>query len=52
MAGEHIEAGPTPEGDEVCRQCSNIYFTDADGYDGLCPTCADEEYGEPYDDAT
>lgn len=52
MAGEHIEAGLTPEGDEVCRECGTIYSTDADGYDGLCPTCADVEYGEPDDSDT
>lgn len=50
MAREHIDAGLTPEGDEVCRQCSTIYSTDADGYDGLYPTCADVEYAEPDDE--
>lgn len=39
----------------VCRECgdfpgSETYGTEGDGYDGLCPKCADEAHGEEEDE--
>lgn len=28
--------------DDVCRCCGDPYSSGGDGYDGMCPTCADK----------
>ena len=32
----------TEEDDDKCRQCGDRYAHDGDGWDGLCPSCADK----------
>jgi len=33
-----------------CRECGDHYEPNGDGYDGLCPFCADVKYGDDDDD--
>jgi len=36
--------------DLICRECGEQYDDGGDGYDGLCPSCADKEYGKGDED--
>jgi len=37
----HDDLGPEPD-EEDCRVCGQRYELGGDGYDGLCPSCADK----------
>lgn len=35
----------------ICRECDELFEEGGDGYDGLCPGCADKEFGDVEEEA-
>lgn len=47
VGSDEVEAVDLGDGEETCERCGEAFPSAGDGYDGLCPTCADLDEAEP-----